>query len=434
MILWLLPDVLSSSSNGHRSLVYMIKQLVQCGYLCGVLVPSLSRFQNLSTLELPDSVAIFAKTETPSHSICVVALDTSDMDMVCTLRQQGHQILWWLMAPPGLLGSPFPNIKEWDSVAIYSSFVLPNQRRYCFVQDPVPFRQILRLGSSQKTLNNSHDGSHRSRLGIYCGKSRLSLLDPRLEDLMRDAILLPFDRYWPKSRSEYCKLIYSLDALICFDPLTSVIMDVAIQGKPVYIPSDPFPTASKAGFPLSSINIVYNNLDRFLKHLGPTNQVKCAMTDDCFRSLEVVNQEGIYNFLCIVTELVKDRSQDKTMRGTKDTIVSLKSHLNILKKLSSIQPCIDGQAASARFLSFYLLVIKMPVMIRKLMGPAMKALLSTSDLLAASDRGRLVLRISLHLPWTLKSIHSRLKWIILGSCGKLLLPSFGRTIVSQRKS
>ena len=136
IILFLFPAVLSSSSNGHRSMVFMIQKLIDRGFYCGVLVKSISQFKKFSTLTLPENVDIFSNESFPKSSICVIAPDVVDPYLVDNLRFHGHRILWWLMAPPALLGTSFPNIQSGDSVAIYSSFVLPGFSDYCFIQDP----------------------------------------------------------------------------------------------------------------------------------------------------------------------------------------------------------------------------------------------------------------------------------------------------------
>ena len=143
IILFLFPAVLSSSSNGHRSMVFMIQKLVERGFPCGILVKSISQFNRLSTLSLPKNVSIIGNDSFPKSSICVIATDVADPCLIDKLRFYGHRVLWWLMATPALLGTPFPNIQSEDSIAIYSTFVLPGLSDYCFIQDPACFQNFL---------------------------------------------------------------------------------------------------------------------------------------------------------------------------------------------------------------------------------------------------------------------------------------------------
>ena len=99
IILFLFPAVLSSSSNGHRSMVFMIQKLVERGFPCGILVKSISQFNRLSTLSLPKNVSIIGNDSLPKSSICVIATDVADPCLIDKLRFYGHRILWWLMAP-----------------------------------------------------------------------------------------------------------------------------------------------------------------------------------------------------------------------------------------------------------------------------------------------------------------------------------------------
>lgn len=82
ILLWIFPAVLSASSNGHRCLVRMIRELIGIGVPCGILVPSPTRFQNLSTLHIPKGVSIIRSDQIPASSFSVVATDTSDVDYV----------------------------------------------------------------------------------------------------------------------------------------------------------------------------------------------------------------------------------------------------------------------------------------------------------------------------------------------------------------
>ncbi len=240
MLLWIFPAVLSASSNGHRCLVLMIQELTSLGIPCGVLVPSPTRFKQLSTLHIPETVSIIRSDQIPASSLSVVATDTSDGNYVNQLRAQNHRIIWWLMAPPVVLGAPFPQIESIDEILLYSSFVLPGLSSYFFLQDPGSFEQMYDLNKEINIAGSNLSSSSGKKIGIYCGKGRLTPLPESIESYLSGADLIAFSRYWPKSRQEYNELILSLDALISYDPLTAVNLDVACQGKPVYLPNNPF--------------------------------------------------------------------------------------------------------------------------------------------------------------------------------------------------
>lgn len=427
LILWVFPAVLSSSSNGHRSMAYMIEMLVQRGYPCGVLVPSISRFKKLSTLQLPNDIFLIKNEHPPQSSLCVVAPDTADPYFIETLRSYGHRVLWWLMAPPVLLGSPFPKIEAKDSVAIYSSFVLPDHNDYCFVQDPSCFQQITVQKYSNPSDTPLKVPARCLRVGIYCGKARLTLLSPVLESFLCGVEIVPFSRHRPSCRDDYNDLINSLDGLICFDPLTAVILDIVAQAKPVYLPNNPFPLSAYENFPLNCLQLVYTDDLQFLSQCRSGSSDWIAKADSIHDEIEAANEKGILLFVEIVEKLYSNRANPS---DTQAITADLQSYVDRLGVVSTIDPCLDGQAASAEFLWIYLWILSLPHLIRGWMRRILLLMLNTSDKLAHLDCGRFVLRLTIYLPSLLRSLLARISWIVLSLYQKWLLPAIRRAFAA----
>ncbi|MCP9904715.1 hypothetical protein KBY72_12105 [Cyanobium sp. BA5m-21] len=427
LILWVFPAVLSSSSNGHRSMAYMIHMLVQRGYPCGVLVPSISRFKQLSTLQLPNGVFLIKNEHPPKSSLCVVAPDTADPYFIETLRSYGHRVLWWLMAPPVLLGSPFPKVQANDSVAIYSSFVLPDHNDYCFVQDPSCFQQISVQKYSNRLDTLLKPSVRCLRVGIYCGKARLTLLSQVLESFLSGVEIVPFSRNWPSGRSDYNELINSLDGLICFDPLTAVILDIVAQAKPVFLPNNPFPLSAYEDFPLSCLRLVYTDDLQFLSQFRSCPSGWIGRNNSIHDEIETANDKGFHLFIKMIENLYPNRAN---AYYTQSITAELQSYVDRLEVVSTIDPCLDGQAASAEFLWIYLRILALPHLIRGWMRRILLLMLNTSDRLAHLDCGRFVLRLTIYLPSTLRALQARISWIVLSIYQKWLLPAIRRAFAA----
>ena len=427
IVLFLFPAVLSGSSNGHRSMTVMIQKLIDRGFYCGVLVESISQFKKLSTLTLPKNVSIFSNKSFPKSSICVIAPDVVDPYLVDNLRFHGHRILWWLMAPPGLLGTPFPNIQLGDSVAIYSSFVLPGCSDYCFIQDPACFQDFLDndhhlpLYITSKTLNR------RPRIGIYCGKGRLTLLSPLLETFLRDVELVEFNRYFPAERKKYCELIDSLDALICFDPLTAVVLDAVSRAKPVYLPNNPFPSDSFEEFPLKCLHIAYDDEINFLNHIKSSIKHKHLDIHYILDHIDLANERGVNTLVQKIDTFAADSTdfQDSSIIA-----LELERYVEKLQLVSTIDPFIDGQAASSRYLSIYIRIIYYPELLKLIIRKILLKLILVTDFLTTISAGRIILRFSLYLPLTIRTILHKIIARIVSFCLGRLLPAMHRALFS----
>ena len=401
IILFLFPAALSSSSNGHRSMVFMIQKLVERGFPCGVLVKSISQFKKLSALSLPKNVSIIGNDSFPKSSVCVIAPDVADPCLIDKLRFHGHRVMWWLMAPPALLGTSFPNIQSEDSVAIYSSFVLPGLSDYCFIQDPAYFQDFLDSNPLTSYCITPKSLNRRLRIGIYCGKGRLTLLSPLLETFLRDVELVKFDRYCPAGRKEYCELIDSLDGLICFDPLTAVILDAASRAKPVYLPNNPFPSDSYDEFPLKCIDIVYDDDIHFITHFKSSIKLKDPGMHRILDQIDLANESGVNNLVKKIDAFTSDKLN---FRGSLLIDHELKKYVHTLRLVSTISPFIDGQAASSKYLAMYIRAIYSPKPIRLIVRKILHEVIAVTDYLTESIAGRIILRLSLYLPWTMRSL------------------------------
>ena len=428
-ILWLFPAVLSSSSNGHRSMVLMISQLAKQGFQCGILVPSCSRFKRDSTLTLPESIVLFRKDDCPKMSKCIIATDTADASFIDRLRSCGHNILWWLMAPPALLGTPFPKIYAQDSVAIYSSFILPGLSEYCFVQDPCSFQESPDIKTKPHHDVSSRFSPRKLRIGIYCGKARLTLLAPLLEDFLSTTTLISFSRYWPIESHEYFELLDSLDALICFDPLTAVILDFVSRSKPVYLPNNPFPLSSYEDYPLKCLNYVYTDNFKFMHYLQSNADSQNKLLSSIINEIKCANQIG---FNLFVKKIDTISSGASNFSDTLSIVDKLKRYVSSLEVISTIDPAIDGQAASGYLLSAYVRLLTLPIPFRVPLRFILNNMISSMDYLAHQLYGKSLLRLILLFPSRMNYLLMRIIWapyhILAFFYRKIFLPAIRRTL------
>ena len=401
-IVFLLPAVLNKSSNGHKSIAWLIRFFCEQQVKCTLIVPSIDRFKQLSSIQLPMEANICGYNNLPESSSCVIANDTSSSLIVDKLRVNNHRIIWWLLAPPNILGSPFPDIHHSDSVAIYSSFVLPGLKKYYFIQESENFYSLkYKLASSDHVNINNSD---KKKIAIYCGKGRLFLLPQCLEELISQYQISYFTRYKPKSRQSYEQLLLSCDALISYDSITAVILDFASLGKPVYLPNDPFPQHSYDAYPLSCLNNVYHDYEDWLSHLKFSSMNPQSSLLHVITELSEANKIAASNFSSLIS-CANSESQDQNISKM---ISSLNEYSSMLLFNSTIQPSLDGQAPSSRYLNLYIYYLRLPLRIRSILRSPFQCVLKSSDLLHATNIGRLILRLTFHLPWTVKSMYLRL--------------------------
>ena len=419
MLIWLFPAVLSSSSNGHRCLSLMLQTLVTQGISCGVVVQSPSRFYQLSTLKIPEIVPVLKPNQIPSRTISVIATDTSDASLVSELRIKQHHIIWWLMAPPVILGTPFPPISALDQVLCYSAFILPGLQDYYFVQDPSTFRQLQERYDKLRLANNQSNQRAQSRIGIYCGKGRLTKLPKHLEQHLKTTTLVPFSRYWPQCQEDYSQLILSLDALISYDPLTAVNLDVACQGKPVFLPSDPFDSQAYSSFPLSCLRNIYHSSHEFIDALARTNNVSSTL-EQTIHETAAINVYSSKAFAAVILDV-----QAKTKALNTDLVSRLEHYSKRIAETSTIQPYLDGQAASSTFLDLYILYIKSRTASQKIFEYPLRFLLITSDYVIATHLGRKTYMLSVAILRRVAYSCFKLKCFVLRVPYKLKSVLFG---------
>lgn len=94
--------------------------------------------------------------------------------LIRRLRRQGRTIMWWMLAPSGLLTNFNPDIRVGDLLVAFSSFTLPEQKHYLFVH-PQPHPKI---AATSKQHQPHRLGNHS--VAIYTGKGRLKPLPPKL--------------------------------------------------------------------------------------------------------------------------------------------------------------------------------------------------------------------------------------------------------------
>lgn len=404
-IVFILPTVLNQTSNGHKSVAWLIRYFCNKKIKCTLLVPSTDRFLQLSSICLPENLDICDYSNPPESSICVIANDTSSILIAEQLRFKNHKILWWLLAPPNLLGTPFPDIHISDGIAVYSSFVLPYLNEYCFIQDPQPFVSLRdNLSALAPSMHGATSKNNTKNIAIYCGKGRLVLLPRRLEQLVSEYDITYFTRYKPKSRQLYEKLLFSCDALISYDPLTAVILDFAALGKPVYLPHDPFPKSSYAAYPLSCLDNVYHDYEMWLHHLKLVSSDPYISIQQAISEINVANKIGAANLDSLILCLTQEAQNHLSF----ELIPRLKEYTNSLLIDSTIQPSLDGQAPSSRYLPIYNFYLKLPERSRLPLRRPLQYVMKLSDLLYTSRNGRVILRLTLHLPWTIRSACIRL--------------------------
>jgi hypothetical protein len=152
-----------ANSNGIRCLYFLARELARQG-VDVVLLPRNTRgfaknlppaFKNIKSLPP-------WRINEPGVLICSESVPAKTVNQA---RKSNTKIIWWYLAPHGLLEKPKTLPRNQEEIAVFSPYVLPQYGDYCYFQPPIdlPWQRALstyRPKSDHKPLS----------LALYCGK------------------------------------------------------------------------------------------------------------------------------------------------------------------------------------------------------------------------------------------------------------------------
>ena len=346
-IVILVPTELNPRSNGHSCILALAKQLLLGGHNVYLLPYKPFTFFRHYFARLHPSyrtlpfITDIREVSRPN----VLVPESTPPKLVKHIRSYSDRLIWWLLAPAGLLDSFRPDIRKGDYVAAFSEFVLPGQPDYLFVNPPID-PGIKKSASKYTPLT-----PRRLQISFYTGKGRLHPLPPSLHRKLLSYQVVPITRSFPPTRDALVKLLEKSNGLITCDPLTNLSLEAALIGTPTYLLGNPFPISSYESFPAKLLDFVTDSASVFEQRLSHQGPVRKMSDQSLFHKSSKAS--------ALITELTSGtRSQDFIV--TDQTLQQISTHLNALIQSQTIQAIKEGQSMSSLFLGPYLLTLKTP--------------------------------------------------------------------------
>jgi len=346
----LIPTELNVRSNGHACLLTLAAQLHAAGQVVYLLPFKPFTFFRHYLPRLPEQYRHLQYITHPSEAPGAVLLtpESAPVHLVNHLRQYFDTIIWWLLAPAGLLTAFRPQIRIGDKLIPFSEFALPNQPSYLFVHPPAD--PILKRLQSQ----HSPQASRYSQIALYTGKGRLRPLPRTLHRYLLPFQVVPITRSFPKTRSSLLRLLDHSKGLITCDPMTNLYLEAATLGLPTFLLSDPFPSRCYAQFPVDLRPWLTNSASDFISLLrlqGTRSKLPCT-TLYLFNN----NATDLFKLLLLDPEPYSAR----VFTVSRQTLREIECYRRDLSNTCSIQVVNNGQSSSSAYLDLYLQSLKSP--------------------------------------------------------------------------
>ena len=340
IIVYIDAPTFSPNSNGIRCLYFLAKRLREEGAQVAFLPRNTRGFRkNLPKLfEGIDTVPAWGLSS-PATLICSESVPARTIEQA---RRKGIKILWWYLAPHGLLESPNCKVFNTDHLAVFSPYILPQSNTYFYFQAPLD--EAWKHAISTYRPRTDHK---RPEIALYCGKGRLSPLSSKVRLFLANSNIHVITRSSPPSRKELFELLLSVDGLITFDELSQLSLESATIGVPVLVANPLFPKEALNSFPIDVKHLWTRDQDSFIelikcRRAGKIKGVSKAELFSC-------NQQTIENFLSLIA---KDNQLHITQE--KHNHAKLFAYGRELRSARVLYPHYGGQSAGTLLLQLYI--------------------------------------------------------------------------------
>lgn len=348
-VVLVVPSELNPRSHGHACLLHLALDLQNAGADVSLLPTTPYRFfRNYyeSLKPLYRSLRFIANPlEVPSESYLIVP-ESIRNSLVKTLRGYFAKVIWWNLAPAGVLTAFRPAIETRDLVTFFSPFVLPGRPCYHFVNPPLP-KRLRNLAQRHQPRR----AASRTML-VYTGKGRLKPLSRKLHRHLLPYSIALITRTNPSSKEKLIDLLMSAQGLISFDPMTNLSLEAALAGMPVFLPSTAFQEEAYAHFPVDLRGFLHTCSDEFLRHLTVQSPPRGLVQKD----LEDAHRTSIHSFLLILADPVYAAS----FRCTEEVLEAISEYRRFLLASRTIQASLEGEAVSSALKGLYMKTLKLP--------------------------------------------------------------------------
>ena len=371
-IVFLIPSELNPRSNGHACILTLAKELQAVGYDVSLLPIQPYRFFRRYWQKLPKIYQQLKFLGHPSEALqpsFLVVPESTPRGLLNKLRPYFEDVLWWILAPSGLLTNFKPAMRVGDLMLPFSSFTLPYSPNYLFVHPPV---------DDALAKANRIYLPHRLQLRsvcLYTGKGRLKALPRSLHRAMLGLNIRLITRDYPSTRQDLISLLTDSRGLISFDPLTNLNLEAGNLGVPVYLPGNPFPPVCFTDFPVNLAPYVTDDAEIFLARLAD-NAAPKKLSLQLFRSL---NSQAV----ALMVRVCTDVGLVDSLRMKPETLHAIDRYSQTIKATRTIQTLFNGSALSSCFTPFYVRSLKLPYWIHIGLCQCLSLIDRVADVLAA---------------------------------------------------
>jgi hypothetical protein len=371
-IVFLIPSELNPRSNGHACILTLAKELQAVGHDVSLLPIQPYRFFRRYWQKLPKIYQQLKFLAHPSEALqpsFLVVPESTPRGLLNKLRPYFQDVLWWILAPSGLLTNFKPAMRVGDLMLPFSSFTLPYSPNYLFVHPPVDDA----LAKANRTYL-----PHRLQLSsvcLYTGKGRLKALPRPLHRAMLGLNIRLITRAYPSTRQELICLLTDSRGLISFDPLTNLNLEAGNLGVPVYLSGNPFPPVCFTDFPVNLAPYVTDDAEIFLARLA-NNAAPKKLSLQLFRSL---NSQAVALMIRVCTDV----GLVDSLRMNPETLHAIDRYSQTIKATRTIQTLFNGSALSSSFTPLYVRSLKLPYWIHIGLCQCLSLIDLAADVLAA---------------------------------------------------
>ena len=397
-IVFLIPTELNPRSNGHACILTLAKELQAVGHDVSLLPFQPYRFYRRYWPKLPQAYRQLKFLAHPSEAFqnsLLVVPESTPRGLLNKLRPFFQDVLWWVLAPSGLLTTYKPAMRAGDLMLPFSSFTLPYSPNYLFVHPPADDA----LAKANRVFL-----PHRLQLRSVCfytGKGRLKALPRPLHRALLGLNIRLITRAYPSTRKGLISLLADSRGLISFDPLTNLNLEAANLGLPVYLPGNPFAPVCFADFPINLTPYVTDDAETFLARLAENDSPK-RLSLQLFRSL---NSQAVALMIRVCTDV----SLADSLRMQPETLHAIDRYCQAIKETRTIQTVFNGTALSSGLTTLYVRSLKLPYWIHIGFCQCLNLIDRVADILATTGLFRILQPFIVFFGIRLFSIGSRLR-------------------------
>jgi hypothetical protein len=335
----------TANSNGIRCLYYLAARLAKEGVTISFVPRLITEFRKKLPAEFCQiSVTPSWSLRAPGILICCESVPSKT---IAQARKRGIRILWWFLAPYGLLERPKSAPKTGDMILPFSSFILPEKARFSFFQPPVDSHW-------EKAFRTYRPNSeHKSRrIAIYCGKGRLKALPDTILSFLYNTEIVAITRSSPSCRSELFDLLSSVDGLVTFDELSQIMLECLTLGVPVLSANPLFPVESFDLFPAPLTRLLTKDWSRFIELVEQRR--RGLIKPIPFTAVFSENDNTVSHIIRLISGNVgEDKFCDQS------TLPKMKAFGRKLRSTRALYPHYSGQSAGSFLFRLYIASLRL---------------------------------------------------------------------------